>query len=151
MKKCTMKNADVVNSSGVSTFIGDIFLRYKIMNSSSVGISILMNSRLSKKCLINALMSMSSESLRSYLELANIYKGISPKKKTNLVEMIVFGCITNKINKHDIKDISTKETNEILSEHKIKTKSLPGHGNAGLKKKEILEYASNELSIKVHD
>ena len=27
---------------------------------------------------------------------ANIYKGTSPKKKTDLFEMIIYGCITEK-------------------------------------------------------
>ena len=84
------------------------------MNSSFVAISILMNRRLNKKCLIDILMNMSSEALRGYLELANIYKGNSPQKKTNLIEMIVYGCITDKLNKNDIKDISRKELNEVL-------------------------------------
>ena len=96
------------------------------MNSSFVAISILMNSSLSKKCLINILMNMSSEALQGYLELENIYKGNLQKKKTNLIEMIVYGCITDKLNKNDIEDISTKELNEVLSKHQIKIKSLPG-------------------------
>ena len=84
------------------------------MNSSFVAISILTNRRLNKKYLIDILMNMSSEALQGYLELANIYKGNSPQKKTNLIEMIVYGCITDKLNKNDIKDISRKELNEVL-------------------------------------
>ena len=119
------------------------------MNSSFVAISILMNSSLSKKCLINILMNMSSEALRGYLELENIYKGNLQKKKTNLIEMIVYGCITDKLNKNDIEDISTKELNEVLSKHQIKIKSLPGCGNAGLKKKEIIPYPEGKTFINV--
>ena len=84
------------------------------MNSSFVAISMLTNRCLNKKCLIDILMNMSSEALQGYLELANIYKGNSPQKKTNLIEMIVYGCITDKLNKNDIKDISRKELNEVL-------------------------------------
>ena len=51
-------------------------------------------------------MNMSSQSLRSYLRLANIYDGNSNKKETDLIEMIVYGCIINKLNKEPIKDIS---------------------------------------------
>ena len=119
------------------------------MNSSFVAISILMNSSLSKKCLINILINMSSEALRGYLELENIYKGNLQKKKTNLIEMIVYGCITDKLNKNDIEDISTKELNEVLSKHQIKIKSLPGCGNAGLKKKEIIPYPEGKTFINV--
>ena len=42
---------------------------------------------------------MSAQALRDNLECANIYKGSSPKKKTDLIEMIVYGCTTEKIKK----------------------------------------------------
>ena len=51
--------------------------------------------------------------------MASIYSEKSAKKKTQLIEMIIYGCITNKINKSEIKDISTKELNKELSERKI--------------------------------
>ena len=51
----------------------------------------------------------------NYLECANIYKGNSPKKKTDLIEMIVYGCITEKLKKKGIEDISTKQANLILN------------------------------------
>ena len=60
-------------------------------------------------------MNISAESLRYHLEFANIYKGNSPKKKTDLIEMIVYGCITEKLNKKEIEDISTKQANQILN------------------------------------
>ena len=74
------------------------------MNSSFVGISILVKSRISEKFLINILMNMSSHSLRSYLKLANVYDGNSNKKKTNLIEILVYGCITNKLSNELVKD-----------------------------------------------
>ena len=55
-------------------------------------------------------MNISTQTLRDYLRLANIYKYNSSKKKTNLVEMILYGCITNKLNKNEIEDI--KKRNE---------------------------------------
>ena len=42
-------------------------------------------------------MNLSSDALRDYLECRKIYKGASSKKKTDLVEMIVYGYITDKI------------------------------------------------------
>ena len=51
--------------------------------------------------------------------------------------MIVYGCITNKLKKEGIQDISTREANEILKANKIILKSLPGYGNDELKKKKI--------------
>ena len=58
-------------------------LRKKNMNSSFVCINILVKSKLPKNCLINHLNEISSQSLRSYLRLANIYDGISNKKKSD--------------------------------------------------------------------
>ena len=118
------------------------------MNSSFVGISILVKSRLSEKCLINILLNMSTQSLRSYLRLANIYDGNWNKKKTDLVEMIVYGCITNKLSNELVKDVSINKAMSILKEKDILNKSLPGYGNLGLKKKDIKPYVS-ECSIKL--
>ena len=120
------------------------------MNSTFIAISILVKSSLGEKCLVNALMNMSIDALTSYLDMANIYKCNSSKKKSDLVEMIVYGCIMNKINKTEIKDISTKELNGLLKEHKILVKSLPGYGNKGLRKKEIKPCVL-EPSIKVSE
>ena len=49
--------------------------------------------------------------------------------------MIVYGHITDKINKMRIEDISKKEANQLLRSNKILVKSLPGHVNIGLKRK----------------
>ena len=84
------------------------------MNSSLVGISTLVKSNIGEKCLVNILM-YSTVALRNYLKLANIYRTNSSKKKTELVEMIVYGCITDKLNKKEIEDISVKEANETLN------------------------------------
>ena len=85
------------------------------MNSSLVGISTLVKSNIGEKCLVNILMYSSTVALRNYLKLANIYRSNSSKKKTELVEMIVYGCITDKLNKKEIEDISVKEANETLN------------------------------------
>ena len=81
------------------------------MNSSFVSIATLVTSNLGERCLIKILMNISSESRRYYLECVKIYKGISWKKKTDLVELIVYGCITDKINKLGVQDITKKEAN----------------------------------------
>ena len=118
------------------------------MNSTFIAISILVRSNLGERCLINALMNVKGQALENYLDMANIYSGKSTKKKTHLVEMVIYGCITNTIVKANIKDIPTKELNRLLKEHKILVKSLPGHGNKGLKKKGIQPIVS-EPSITV--
>ena len=71
------------------------------MNSSLVAISILVKSNISRQCLINLLMDVSSQSLRAYLKLANIYDNSCNKKKTDLIEIILYGCITNKLSKKE--------------------------------------------------
>ena len=47
-------------------------------------------------------MDVSSQSLK----LANIYDGNCNKKKTDLIEMILYGCTANKLNKKRLGDIS---------------------------------------------
>ena len=80
-------------------------------------------------------MNVSKKGLRDYLECASIYKGTSPKKKTDLIEMIVYGCMTGTKNKKDLEDISIKQATEILNKNNITIDSLQ-YGNIGLKKKE---------------
>ena len=94
------------------------------MNSSLVAISILVKSNISRQCLINFLLEVSSQSLRSYLQVANIHDG-NCNKKNDLIEMIVYGCITNKLNKKRIEDISLNKAHTILKEKDISIKSLP--------------------------
>ena len=126
----------------MNIFLGKFFHRYKNMNSSFVAISTLVKSDIGEKCLINILMNISTQGLKDYLKSANIYKGNASKKKTDLFEIIVYECITDKLNKKVLEDISTKQPNQILNKSKIILKSLLGYGNAELKKKDI------KLSIK---
>ena len=64
-------------------------------------------------------MNVSTKGLKDYLECASIYKGTSPKKKTDLIEMIVYGCMTGMINKKDIEDISINQVKQILNKNNI--------------------------------
>ena len=75
------------------------------MNSSFVVISKLIKSNIGQKYLVNILMNVSTQALRNYLECTNIYKVNSSKKKTDLIEKIVCGCITEKLNKKGVEDI----------------------------------------------
>ena len=75
------------------------------MNSKFTIISTLIKSNTAEKCLINILMNVSTKGLKDYLECASIYKGTSPKKKTGLVEMIVYWFMTGTLNKKDVEDI----------------------------------------------
>ena len=94
-------------------------------------------------------MNISAQALRDYLECANIFKGTSPKKKSGLIEMIVYGCITEKSNQKQIEDISTKQANQILNKNNIIVKSLPGYGNAEWRKKEIQAHVKEKSFVKV--
>ena len=69
------------------------------MNSSLVAISALIKNDTGEKCLASFQMLVSNQGLKDYLKLANIYKGDSIKKKTDLIEMIINGCTTNKLGK----------------------------------------------------
>ena len=119
------------------------------MNSSFVATSTLVKGNLGERCLINALMNISSQSLKAYLKLANIQDGNFDEKKTGLVEMIVYGCMINKISKEPIKDISMNRALNILKEHDISIKSLPGYG-IGMRRKNIKPY-TYECSIKIKE
>ena len=50
-------------------------------------------------CLTNFLIDVSTKGLKDYLECASIYKGTSPKKKTHLIDMIVYGFMSGTLNK----------------------------------------------------
>ena len=64
--------------------------------------------------------------------------------------MIVYGHITNEINKMNPVDISKTERNQILKQNEINVRSLPGHGNVGRKRKDIMASTNNsECVIKI--
>ena len=107
--------------------------KHEFNNSKSA----LIKSSREEKCLINFFMNVSTKGSKHYLECASIYKGTSPKKKTDLIEMIVYGCMNGALNKKDLEDISTKQAEQILNKNSMTINSLPGHGNIGLKEKEI--------------
>ena len=118
------------------------------MNSTFAVISTLIKSNIEEKCLINFLMDMSTKGLKDYLECASIYKGTSPKKKTDLIEMIVYGYMSGTLNKKDLKNITIKEEKQILNKNSITINSLPGHGNIGLKKKETKSQIKEKTFVK---
>ena len=89
------------------------------MNLTFAVMSILIKSNIEEKCLIHFWMNVSTKGLKDYLECASIYKGASPKKKTDLIEMIVYGCMTGTINRKDIEDISIKQVKQMLNKNNI--------------------------------
>ena len=119
------------------------------MNSNIAAICILVKRNIGERCSITFLTNVSWKALRDCLECANICKGNSSIKKTVLVEMILYGCINGKLNEKQIEDISMKQQNLILNKNSISVKSLPGYGNAGLRKKEIKSLIKEKFFIKV--
>ena len=79
------------------------------MNSTFTVMSTLVKRNIGEKCVRIFLMNVSTKGLKDYLECASICKGTSPKKKTDLIEMIVYECMTETLNKNDLEDISNKE------------------------------------------
>ena len=63
--------------------------------------------------------------------------------------MIVYGCMSGTLNKKDLKNVTIKEAKQILNKNSITINSLPGHGNMGLKKKEIKSQIKEKTFIKV--
>ena len=119
------------------------------MNSSLACIGILVKSNISRQCLINFLNRVSSSELRAYLGLAEVYDGNANKKKSDLIEMIVYGCMNGKLKNKVVEEISVKRAYTILRENNINIKSLPGHGNMGLRKKDIKPYVENNSNEKL--
>ena len=118
------------------------------MNSSLICIGILVKSNISKHCLINFLNRVSSNALRAYLGFAEVYDGNANKKKSDLIEMIVYGCMNGKLKNKVVDEISVKRAYTILRENNINIKSLPGYGNMGLRKKDIKPYVENKSNEK---
>ena len=119
------------------------------MNSSLACIGILVKSNISKKCLMNFLNGVSSRTLRAYLGLAEVYDGNANKKKSDLIEMIIYGCMNGKLKNKIVDEISVKNAHTILRENNINLKSLPGYGNMGLRKKDIKPYVENKSNEKL--
>ena len=63
--------------------------------------------------------------------------------------MIIYGCITEKLDKKEIEDISIKQANQILNKDNIIVKSLPEYVNAELRKKEIKPFVKEKTFINI--
>ena len=118
------------------------------MNSSLVCIGIIVKSNISKLCLINFLNDVSSRASGAYLGLSEVYDGNANKKKSGLIEIIVYGCMNGKLKNKVVDEISVKRAYTILRENNINIKSLPGYGNMGLRKKDIKPYVENKSNEK---
>ena len=114
------------------------------MNSSLVCTGIFVKGNIRKHCLIKFLNEVSGSALRNYLGAAEVYDDNANKKKSDLIEMIVYGCMNGKLKNKIVEDMSFNRAITILREHKIIIKSLPGNENMGLRKKDIKPYVENK-------
>ena len=103
-------------------------------------ISILVKSKF--KCLINELYSIDAKVLRYYLGMVEIYDDNSNKSKTDLIEMIVYGYIKNKLINGLVDDISLDYAYKLIKHKGINIISLPGYGNTNTKRKDIFKKCS---------
>ena len=109
---------------------GIISYGYKNMNWTFAVIGTLIKSNMKENCLINFLMNMSTKGLKYYLECVSTHRGTSTKKKIDLIEMIVYGCMTGTLNKKDwsikrhINKTSKSNTNEKQHNNKFFTWTL---------------------------
>ena len=118
------------------------------MNSSLVCIGIIVKSNISKLCLINFLNDVSSLVLGAYLGLSEVSDGNANKKKSGLIEIIVYGCMNGKLKNKVVDEISVKRAYVILRKNNINIKSLPGYCNMSLRKKDIKPYVENKSNEK---
>ena len=73
-------------------------------------------------------------------------------KRQILLKLIVYGHITNEINKMNHVSISKNESNQILKQNEINVRSLVGYGNVSKKRKEILASSNNsKCAIRIHE
>ena len=111
-----------------------------------------MNSSLSKKGMANIPMKFTNK--RSIKRIFRSCKDLQrQKRKTDLVEMVLFGHIIDKLNKMGIEGNTKNEAKQILQRFNIRVRSLLVYGNVGLKRKEILALAeqNSRTSIELID
>ena len=84
------------------------------MISSLVSIGILVKSSIGRRSLINFLNRVSSNALRTYLGLPEVYDGNANKKNSDLTEIIVYTCMNGKLKNKVVDEISVKSAYTIL-------------------------------------
>ena len=60
-------------------------------------------------------MNVSTKGLKDYLKYASIYRRISPKFKTDLIQMTVYRWMTGTTNKKDLSDILIRQAKQVLN------------------------------------
>ena len=103
--------------------------------SAFLCISTLLNSNIPHDYFISFLNRVESTNLKQYLRYANIYTGSKIKSKHELIEMIMYGFMCNKINDIPSIEVSDKHKFKKITEKcNIGIKKLPGYGNCNKRK-----------------
>ena len=80
--------------------------------------------------------------------LRSAYDGNANKKKSDLIEMVIYGYINNELKNKVIEDISYNKAVKLLKEKNINVKGLPGYGNIDMKKADIIRNVQrNEIYL----
>ena len=102
-------------------------------------IETLLNSNILHDNLISFLNKVVSTSLKQYLRYANIYTGSRIKSKHQLIEMIMYGFMCNKINDIPSIEVSDKDKfKKAIEKCKIDIEKLPGYGNCHKRKRHLI-------------
>ena len=113
---------------------------FKII-SAFLCIATLLNSNISHDDLISFLNKVESTSLKQYLRYANIYTSSRIKSKHQLIEMIIYGFMCNKINDMPSIEVSNKDKDKFkktIEKCNIDIKKLPGYGNCNKGKRDLI-------------
>ena len=79
--------------------------------------------------------------------LRSAYDGNANKKKSDLIEMVIYGYINNELKNKVIEDISYNKAVKLLKEKNINVKGLPGYGNIDMKKADIIKKYTKKWNI----
>ena len=102
-------------------------------------IATLLSSNLTLDDIISFLNRVEINSLKQYLQYAKIYTGSGIKSKNQLIEMIIYGFMCEKIiNIQSIEDINTHNFKQTIEKCNINISKLPGYDSYSKKKKIIL-------------
>ena len=98
-----------------------------------------LNSNIPHDDLISFLNQVESTSLKQYLRYANVYTGSRIKSKIQLIEMIIYGFMCDKVS--DIPSIEVSDKNKFkktIEKCNTDIKKLPGYGHCNKRKRDLI-------------
>ena len=107
--------------------------------SAFLCIATLLKSNVPKEHIIKFLKKVESDCLRQKLKLAKIYSGVSSKTKNQLIEMIIYGFMCDKIkDMGSIHDFDKNKFNALINKCNIVQNELVGYGNYNKNKRALI-------------